>query len=67
MLAYLRGGYVYSKDEGGAWALQTLQTELHGVVEQALETYCGNLMDAPFDETALTQFAHYMDALFLRL
>ena len=67
VLAYLREGHIYSKDEGGAWALQTLPTEWHGVVKQALETYRGNLMDAPFDETALTQFAHYMDALFLCL
>lgn len=67
VLAYLREGHIYSKDEGGAWGLQKLPTKLHGVVQQALETYRGNLMDAPFDETALTQFAHYMDTLFLRL
>jgi predicted nucleotidyltransferase len=60
VLAYLREGHIYSKDESGVWALQTLPVELHGVVEQALEMYRGNQMDAPFDETALTQFAYYM-------
>ena len=60
VLAYLRTGYIYSKDEGGVWALQTLPPELHGVVEQALDIYRGNLADTPFDEAALTQFAQYM-------
>ncbi len=67
VLAYLREEHIYSKDEGGVWGLRILPPELHGVVEQALETYRGNLMDAPFDQTALSQFAHYMDTLFLRL
>jgi len=61
ILAYLRQGHLYSKDEGGVWGLQTLPPELHGVVEQALETYRGHLTGAAFDETALTQFAHYME------
>lgn len=67
VLAYLREGHIYSKDEGGAWALKVLPAELHGVVEQALEAYRGPLLDAVFEETALTEFAHYMDTRFLRL
>jgi Domain of unknown function (DUF4111) len=67
VLAYLREERIYSKDEGGAWGLRMLPPELHGVVAQALETYRGNLIDTPFDQSALTQFAHYMDTLFLRL
>lgn len=78
VLAYLREGHIYSKDEGGVWALKTLPADLHEIVEQALETYRGNMVDAPFEETALTRFAHYMEqnyafhqapvtALFLRL
>src|SRR5690242_6921049 len=31
VLAYLREGYIYSKEEGGMWGLQTLPGELHGV------------------------------------
>jgi predicted nucleotidyltransferase len=61
VLAYLRAGHIYSKDEGGVWGLRMLPPQLHGVIEQALETYRGNLMDAPFDQTAQTQFAHYME------
>ncbi|HET9999488.1 MAG TPA: aminoglycoside adenylyltransferase domain-containing protein [Ktedonobacteraceae bacterium] len=61
VLAYLREGYICSKDEGGAWGLQTLPAELHAVVKQALEAYRGNLPDTPFDEAALTRFAHYME------
>lgn len=61
VLAYLRQGHIYSKDEGGVWGLQTLPPELHGVVEQALEVYRGNnTADMPFEETLLTQFADYM-------
>jgi len=60
VLAYLREGHIYSKDEGGMWGLQTLPGELHAVVEQALETYRGNLADMPFEEIPLTQFAGYM-------
>lgn len=60
VLAYLRTGHIYSKEEGAVWALQTLPPELHGVVEQALDIYRGNLVDAPFDEAMLTQFAYYM-------
>ena len=43
------------------WALQALPAELHGVVKQPLETYRGNMVDTPFDETAFTRFAHYME------
>ena len=60
VLAYLREEHIYSKDEGGVWALQTLPADLHRVVEQALDIYRGNIADAPFDEIALTQFAQYM-------
>ncbi len=61
VLAYLREGYIYSKDEGGMWGLQTLPPELYRVVAQALNIYRGNTADAPFEETALTQFAQYME------
>ena len=61
VLAYLREEYIYSKDEGGAWGLQTLPVELYGVVAQALEVYRGNLVDVLFDENTLTRFAHYME------
>ncbi len=59
--AYLREGHISSKDEGGAWGLQALPSELHGVIEQALGMYRGNLVNTPFDDTSLTQFARYME------
>ena len=59
-LAYLREGYIYSKDEGCVWALQTLPVELHGVIGQALDIYRGKRAATPFDETSLTKFARYM-------
>ena len=61
VLAYLREGYIYSKDEGGVWALQTLPGELHGVVEQELGIYRGTRSETPFNETAFTQFAAFME------
>ena len=61
VLAYLREGRIYSKDEGGMWALRTLSAELHGVVEQTLEMYRENRVNAQFDEDALEQFAQYVE------
>lgn len=61
VLAYLREEHIYSKDEGGMLGLQALPTEFHGIIGQALEMYRGDLVDASFDETSLTQFAHYME------
>jgi len=61
VLAYLREGHIYSKDEGGAWALRMLPVELHGVIGQALDIYRGKHAETPFDETSLTQFARYME------
>lgn len=61
VLAYLREGHIYSKDEGGAWGLQTLPVELRGIVEQAQEIYRGKHAETPFDEKLLTKFAHYME------
>lgn len=60
VLAYLREGHIFSKDEGGTWGLQTLPTALHGVIAQALDVYRGNMADAPFEETSLTRFAQYV-------
>jgi len=61
VLAYVRDGQIYSKDEGGAWGLQVLPVELHGIINQALDIYRGYLMDAPFEEAALIRFAHYVE------
>lgn len=61
VLAYLREGHIYSKDEGGVWGLQTLPGELHGVVEQALDIYRGNVADVPVEEIVFTRFAEYME------
>ncbi len=61
VLAYLREGHIYSKDEGGVWGLQMFPAELHAIIQQVLETYRGNLMDVSFDETTLAQLAYYVE------
>jgi len=61
VLAYVREGQIYSKDEGGTWGLQMLPTEWHGVIGRALDIYRGKQAETPFDETSLTQFADYME------
>ncbi len=61
VLAYLREGHIYSKEEGVVWALQTLPAELHEVVEQALEIYRGTRPETPFNGAAFLRFASFME------
>lgn len=63
VLAYLREGHIFSKDEGGEWGLDALSSEFHNVIEWALERYRGNDDDARevgINENALERFAGYM-------
>lgn len=53
--AYLLDGRLCSKEEGAAWALNTLPAEYHGLISQALSIYRGE-ESQPFDPNALEQF-----------
>ena len=53
--AYLLAGRLCSKEEGGAWALNTLPADFHMLISQALSTYRGD-ESQPFDADALEQF-----------
>lgn len=59
--AYLLERHIFSKDEGGAWALRCLPEEFHTTILQALEIYRGERNARPIDEAALDAFAHYVD------
>ncbi len=58
--AYLLEGHVYSKDEGGVWALGVLPEEHRGLVARALEIYRRGGRDATLDGAALHRFADYV-------
>ncbi len=58
--AYLLEGHVYSKDEGGVWALGVLPGEHRSLVARALEIYRWEGRDAKLDEAALRRFAGYV-------
>ncbi len=57
--AYLLEGHVYSKDEGGVWALRVLPEEHRELVTRALEIYRRGGRDVPLDRAALRPFAEY--------
>lgn len=60
VLAFLREGRIFSKDEGGSWGLQALPQELRGIVRWELEMYRGERTFTRKDHTGLDQFAQYM-------
>jgi hypothetical protein len=61
-LAFLRDGYILSKHEGGAWALQHLPPDLHGVVMAALAQRSGTC-EAAWQPAMLDMFAGAMRRL----
>ena len=63
--AYLSEKQIFSKDEGGVYALETLPTEFHTLIRQALAIYRGQYSAVPFEESVLAGFAAFMDRLFL--
>lgn len=65
--AYLRDDQIYSKDEGGAWALRALPVEWRGVVAIALAAYRGEEPAASVDLARLEGFAAYMRATLVEL
>ena len=58
--AYVRDGHVFSKEEGGAWALQVLPADFHNMVATALAAYRSDTGQQSFNPTALGRFARYM-------
>ncbi len=61
VLAFLRGGDILSKDEGGSWGLQALPEEQHSIVAWALEVYRGEHASTAFDNATMEQFARYTE------
>ena len=58
--AYLRDGRLFSKAEGGRWALEVLPADLHGVISLALAAYDAGPEDECFDPEALDHFATHI-------
>jgi streptomycin 3"-adenylyltransferase len=58
--AYLREGHIFSKDEGGIWALDSLPWQFLDVVATALTMYRNNHAERTFMPEALRAFAAYM-------
>jgi hypothetical protein len=64
--AYLRDGHIFSKDEGGAWALRALPPERHAPIAMALALYRGERPAATIASAVLEDFATYMRATLAR-
>ncbi len=58
--AYLREGHIFSKDEGGIWALDSLPVQFLDVVATALTMYRNNHAERTLTPEALSVFATYM-------
>jgi hypothetical protein len=65
--AFLVYGYIFSKDEGGVYGLETFPTLFHPLIQQALEIYRGRQPTMPFEESMLDSFAAFMDQSFTDL
>jgi hypothetical protein len=58
--AYLRDGHIFSKAEGGAWAIDVLPADLRPTVATAMAAYCADIEQQPFEPQALGAFAAHM-------
>jgi hypothetical protein len=65
--AYLRDGAIFSKAEGGAWALRAMPLEWHRLIDTTLAVYRGEQASASVDTALLEGFAAYMRAIFASL
>lgn len=61
VLAFLREGHIFSKDEGDSWGLHALPTEQRDIVAWALDMYRGTRPFATIDHAALSRFARLME------
>jgi streptomycin 3"-adenylyltransferase len=58
--AFILDGLVYSKQEGGEWALGIVPDEIRPVIALALKEYANDQQTDPFDPVAITAFVSYM-------
>jgi hypothetical protein len=58
--AYLRDGHVFSKEEGGDWAIQILPADLRDPVATALAVYRSDIGQQSFEPHGLSTFATHM-------
>jgi len=61
--AYVRDGHIFSKAEGGDWAIQVLPAACCDIVDTALAAYRSDTGHQSFDQNALSTFAAYMHQL----
>jgi predicted nucleotidyltransferase len=58
--AHLRTEQIYSKAEGGEWALHGLPARHHPLIQQALKYYRGDTDDRDFPREGLQEFVDFM-------
>jgi predicted nucleotidyltransferase len=58
--AYHQEGHIFSKEEGGRWALQVISPPLRETVISALAAYRSDAEEQAFNPDALMSFATYM-------
>jgi streptomycin 3"-adenylyltransferase len=63
--AYLRDGHIYSKVEGGVWALGVVPEPVRPAVMWALAVYRGEPETSPIESSRLDIFATYMRRILL--
>lgn len=61
--AYIRDGHIFSKEEGGRWALGVLPADFCDTVTSALAAYRSDTGEESFEPNALIVFATYMRQL----
>jgi hypothetical protein len=61
--AYIRDGHIFSKEEGGRWALDVLLAKYCDTVSAALAAYRSDTGEQSFEPNALIVFATYMRQL----
>ena len=62
--AYLRTEQIYSKAEGGEWALHGLPARYHPIIQQALKYYRGESDDRDFPREGMQEFVEFIKADF---
>lgn len=60
--AFLKNGFIFSKKQGGEWALQNLSAEYHTLISTALKSYMfeNEMVLSNADDVEAQKFADYM-------
>lgn len=60
--AFLKNGFIFSKKQGGEWALQNLSAEYHTLISTALQSYMfeNEMVLSNADDVEAQKFADYM-------